>query len=97
LPTDISFLKEKRRSLVGLSCERKKQFHAEYMRNWRKKHPKYTEKQKVAFQNFLEKNPDYQYEYNRTWRKNHPDKILQARCYKCFFGHWYDNSVNYSQ
>lgn len=54
-----------------------KKNHAEYMQEWRKKHPEYNEKQKIAFKRFCEKNPNYLYEHNKQWRKIHPKEILE--------------------
>ena len=49
--------------------------HAEYMREYRKKHPELKEKEKQYQKDFLEKNLDY----HKNWRKDNPKWLEQNR------------------
>jgi len=51
--------------------------HALYMREYRRTHPEYRERQRQNFRRFLEEHPNYFHDYNKEWKKKHPDKVRQ--------------------
>jgi hypothetical protein len=72
----------KPQSIIDSDLQNRKH-HAEYMREWRLKHPDYVARTKDNFAKWKENHPDYWYEYNKQWTKAHPFSVLESHRRYC--------------